>query len=85
MLHTPNLNKLEATVLAIGANPTISYQLREAGDPTGFFTVTYRIGDDFRCVIGQGDTLADALTAARADAIALTVKVDISDLEQVAA
>lgn len=84
---TPNIDKLEATILAIGANPGISYQLREYGERTGFFTVTYYPRADLRCAIGQGDTLAEAMLAARADAKALIAqdKATVADLERAAA
>jgi hypothetical protein len=88
MAQTPNLDKLEAILLAIGDTPSISYQLRDAtfgGERTGFFTVTFYPRADLRCAIGQGDTLAEALLAARADATALTANVDVADLEKVAA
>lgn len=82
---TPNIDKLEATLLVVGSNPSIGYQLRDHGDRTGFFTVTYYPRADLRCAIGQGDTLAEALHAARADAAAMTAKVTVADLERAAA
>ncbi|MFS0771071.1 hypothetical protein [Sphingomonas sp. 1P08PE] len=85
---TPNIDRLEATLVAVGANPTFSYQLRDASfgnERTGFFTVTFNVREDLRCAIGQGDKLADALKAARADAAALLTEVSVADLEAVAA
>lgn len=84
---TPNIDKLEATLRAIGENPNVSYQLRDYGERTGFFTVTYHPRADLRCAIGQGDTLSDALLAARADAKALIAKdkATVADLERAAA
>ncbi len=82
---TPNIDKLEAVLHAIGGNPNVSYQLRDEGRAGGFFTVTYYPSPTTRCAIGQGDTLADALEEARRDAQALLAKVTVADLEKVAA
>lgn len=84
----PNIDKLQAAIIAIGPNPGISYQLRDAtfdGTVTGFYTVTYYPMGAPRCAIGQGDTLSDAITAARADAAAMLAKVSIADVERAAA
>lgn len=82
---TPNIDKLEATIRAIGVNPSVSFQLREEAGAGGFFSVTYYPSPATRCAIGQADTLAKALEEARRDAKQLLTSVTIADLEKVAA
>lgn len=81
---TPNIDKLEAVIRSLGSDPTVSFQMR-TGEATGFFTVTAGRTEDTRCAIGQGDTLAEALTAMKKDLAALNAKVSLAGLEKVAA
>lgn len=85
MSKTPNLDKLEAVIRAMGSNPSISYQERDGGQG-GFFTVSRSApGASRSCSIGQGDTLAEALLSEATDWKAIHAKVSIADLERAAA
>ena len=81
---TPNIDKLEATLRALGSSPTVSYQTRDYG-AVGFFTVTAGGDDKYRCAIGQGDTLAEAVDAMQRDYAAMRVKSAIAPIERAAA
>lgn len=83
----PNIAKLEAVLRELGSHSVrVSWQLRDATDPTGFFTVTRSVTNATRgCSIGQGDTLAEAFEAEAVDYQAITKPVSIAKLEKAAA
>lgn len=81
---TPNLDKLEAVLRALGSSPSVSFQQREY-DATGFFTVTAGGDEKHRCAIGQGDTLAAAVDAMQRDYAAMRVRSSVAPIERAAA
>ena len=77
MAQTPTIDQMQAFLLSIGTNPSISYTPPEyTGNDDGEFTVTYDIeGNTHDIIMGCGDTLADALAAARAHEAKVTAQV----------